>query len=144
MDNLLNPKSIKANTLSVVMSPTDSVSCYVEIDESSCNLTLRLEDESARLAGYPSLWRTWDEAIDGDLEGKTYGEAEQDATIESFVDEIEAMDAYVSRETEKEIFSQLRKSLEKQFEDEMFKDQLTQAQKEEVLAKIDLAIKNLS
>ena len=37
----------------------------------------------------------------------------------------------------------LKKSLKKQFKDEMFKDHLTKAQQEEALFKIDLAIKAL-
>lgn len=139
--NLLNP-TVSASTLSVLMSEKDSVTCYVELNDESCNLTLRLEDEKARLAGYPDAWKTWDENILGSGD-QTYEDAENDGSIDSFVDEIEFFDAYVSRDTEKEIFTQLKKSLEKQFEDEMFKDQLTQAQKESALAKIDLAIASL-
>lgn len=138
--SLLKPK-ITASTLSVLLDPKNSVQAYVELDEESCNVTLRLEDEKARIAGYPQTWRTWDEVIEGSE--NTYEDAEHDGSIDSIVDEIEAMDAYVSRETEKEIFMLLKKSLEKQFQDEMFKDQLTAAQKEEAIAKIDLAIRSL-
>lgn len=139
--SILNP-TVSASTLSVVQNTTDSVTCYVELDGESCNLTLRLDDEAARLAGYPNSWRTWDELIPG-TEETTYEDAENDGSIDSFVDEIESMDAYVSRETEKEIFSQLKKALQKQFEDEDFKDRLTAKEQSEVLAKIDLAIKKL-
>ncbi len=101
--NLLNP-TVSASTLSVLMSEKDSVTCFVELNDESCNLTLRFEDEKARLAGYPGAWKTWDENILGS-EDQTYEDAENDGTIDSFVDEIESMDAYVSRNTEKEILT---------------------------------------
>lgn len=140
--SLLNP-DVSASTLSVVQNPEDSITCYLELGEESCNLTLRLEGEKARLAGYPQTWRTWDENIVGEGE-TTYEDAEHDGSVDSFVDEIEAMDAYVSRETEKEIFAQLKKALQAQFEDVDFKDTLTPAQQESVLAKMDEAIKSLN
>ena len=139
--SLLNP-TVSATTLSVLLSATDSITCYVELDGESCNLTLRFDSDNARLAGYPDGWKTWDESIT-DGEELIYEDAEQDGSIDSFVDEIESIDAYVSRYTEKEIFNQLKKSLEKQFADEDLKDQLNAADKESVLEKLDTAIKNL-
>lgn len=138
--SLLNPK-ISATTISVLMNPKGSSQAYIELDEESCNVTLRFEEEKARIAGYPQTWRVWDEVIEGSE--NTYEDAEHDGSIDSIVDEIEAMDAYVSRDTEKEIFILLKKSLEKQFQDEMFKDYLTEDQKKEVLEKMDLAIRSL-
>ena len=141
--SILNP-TIKASTLSVLMNENDSITCYVEINEESCNVTLRLEDDKARLAGFPADWKTWDEPIDPHSGNEyTYQDAENDATIESFVHEIESIDVYISRNIEKEIFNQLKQSLVKQFADEMFKDQLSSHQKELALAKIDLAVASL-
>lgn len=142
MSNLINPNSISAKTLAVLMKPHDSITCFVEIDEESCNVTLRLEDDVAKIAGYPQTWRVWDESIPGDEEN-TYEDAENDPELESMFDEIVSIDAYVSRATEKEIFSQLKESLQKQFEDENFKDELTNSEKEEVFKKIDKAIAKL-
>jgi hypothetical protein len=136
----LDPK-VEAKTLSVVMNPQDSVTCYVQLDEESCNLTLRLEDDVAKLAGYPQSWTVWDEIIPGTSE--TYGEAEDDASIDSWVNEIESPDAYVSRKTENEILRQLIQSLKIQFLDEMFTDQLSSAQKESVFEKMNKAIQSL-
>ena len=140
--SLISP-NVTAFTLSVLLHENDSVFCYVILDNETCNLTLRLENDKARLAGYPNSWKTWDEKILGS-EGLTYQDAENDGSIDSFIDEIEAMDAYVSRETEAEIFKKLKESLKKQFEDEMFANQLTESQKQIALSKIDLAIKNLA
>lgn len=140
MENF-NDISVKAETLSVLKSPTDSITCYVELNEHSCNLTLRFDNEIARIAGYPHSWKIFDETIDGS--DSTYENAENDASIESFVDEIEEIDMYVSRKTEKEILEQLKKSLKVQFEDEIFKDDLSAEQKEEVFLKMNKAIEKL-
>jgi hypothetical protein len=145
MNHLLNPK-IKAETLSVLMSVSGSITCGVTLDcgegEEYSNVTLRFEDESARIAGYPQNWKTHDEPIDGNEE-YTYGEAEEDGGIDDGDHEIEAIHHYVSRKTEQEILRQLKKSLEKQFQDEMFKDDLSKKDQQTALEKIDLAIKNL-
>jgi hypothetical protein len=140
--SLISP-TVKAQTLSVLQKPTDSITCYVELDSESCNLSLRFEDDEAKLAGYPETWRTWDEKISSNDSDVTYEDSENDGSLDSMIDEIESINSYISRKTEIQIFSLLKKSLVKQFEDEMFKDVLRKDEQEEVLAKIDLAISNL-
>lgn len=139
---LNKPNKVIASTLSVLLSPKDSILCYLEINDESCNVSLRFEDDKARIAGYPVSWKIWDERIEGNEE-YSYEDAENDPSIESPINEIESITVYISRETEKNIFKKLKNSLKKQFEDEMFKDQLTDIQKEEAFNKIDQAIRSL-
>ena len=47
---------------------------------------------------------------------------------------------YVSRETEKEIFEQLKKSVEKQFKSKDWKDTLPEESKKKILDMMDKAI----
>lgn len=133
----INP-AVKAITLSVLLSPTDSITCGIYLDEEYCNVSLNLEQDVARLLGYDSKWAIYDENIEAyNSESPTFEEAEEDGSIEMF--EMDGRLAYVSRETEKEIFRQLAISLQAQFKDEMFKDRLTKAQQEESLSKIQQA-----
>lgn len=132
--SLLNPR-ITARTLSVVLSPTDSVTCGVELNEEYANISLRLEDDVAKLAGFPQEWGVFDTHVD-----------QYDGSSPRYEDVIDEMDlpgdlsAYVSRDTEKEILKQIKGSIQKQFEDDMFKDQLDSKQKEQVLEKIEKAL----
>tara|TARA_Y100000034_G_C6910321_1_gene424398 strand:- start:18204 stop:18632 length:429 start_codon:yes stop_codon:yes gene_type:complete len=137
----LNP-AIHADTLSVLLSKSDSITCSVEIDEEYSNVSLRFDrGDSAEICGYPQEWVLWsDQVTEGS--GNTYHDAEMDPTIESFEHEIEDF-VYVSKETEKEIFRQLRKSLERQFEDPEFKDHISQKEKDLALEKIDSAINRI-
>ena len=134
----LNP-SIKAVTLSVLLSPTDSVLCGVTLDEEYANVRLNLEDDQAKITMYPQNWAIYDEnVIPHNYDSPTFEEAENDGSIEML--DMDEREAYVSRATEKEIFRQLKEALKKQFEDEMFKDRLTAKQKESALEKLDKAI----
>lgn len=135
MSNKIDP-IIEASTLSVLMSENDSITCGIELNAEYANVSLNLERESARILGYPIDWGVHDtNVVHGDSDSPTYEEV-----IEENGEEMDEMPVYVSKETEVEILTLLKKSLQKQFEDEMFKDELTDDQKEIALAKIDKAI----
>lgn len=146
MNKLLKP-TVKAEILSVLLSPVGSITCDVKIDcgegEHYQNVTLRFDGDQARIAGYPQEWKCWDDPIEGN-EDYTYGQAEDDGGIDDGSHEIDLIKVYISKKTEKKIFTQLKKCLEMQFEDEMFRGDLSKADQLIALEKIDLAIKDLS
>lgn len=136
--DILKP-TVEAYTISVVQHPTDSVRCFLQLNEESINLTLRLENDTARLAGFPQSWKVWDEEIE-------YGEEKQYHEIDDseLLDLLHEEAAYVSQSTERKIFEQLKTSLKKQFEDPDFSDKLSKEEKESIFLKIDNAIKALN
>lgn len=142
MSDLLNPKSVIATTLSVLQNENDSILCFLDVDGNTCNVNLNFNHDDARLLGFPHLWKLHNESVDGNDEF-TYEDALTDSSIESIVHEMESIDVYVSKEMEINILQQLKASLLKQFNDEMFKDHLSSAQQEIAISKIDSACKKL-
>lgn len=117
---------IKASTLSVLLTNSTSVLCYVKIGRESCNLTLRFDrGEDAVLCGYPKQWAVHD--------------FEEDQIPEEEL----SFDVYVSAQTEKKILSKLLKSLEEQFLDPMFIDHCSNEYREIAIRKIVNTINNL-
>jgi len=129
--------SVKSLTLSVLMSENSSIICGLYINNEYCNVSLNFERDQARILGYPMDWGVHDVNIDFfNSDSMTYQElAEVDK------ESIANIPAYISKETEVEIFCQLKKSLKKQFD---FENVLTETQKESALDKIDSAIKFLA
>lgn len=125
---LAKKDKVKADVISVYLGEAqkrgDSVSTSVDITHNGkkdgANLTLRFDRGAAAvLAGYPQRWALHDDEEEG-------------ASEEGI---------FVSKETEKEIFVQLKKSLEKQFSRN--EEKISDAEKKSVLKKMDLAISNL-
>lgn len=145
------PAKIKATTLSVIMARSkekempESCNTYLSIRnkggaEETANLTLRFDQEEyATLCGYPRDFAVWDEHTD------PY--ADESMTMEEWVDDTEDFPenivAYISRESEKEIFKQLKVSIQKQFADPKWKDSLTDKARKKVLNMMDKAIQRL-
>jgi len=145
------PAKVNASTMSVLM-PKDkegnlgsSVGAYVTIRnkggaEEIGNLSLRFDQESwATLCGYPQDWGVWDTNVD------PYDS--DSMTIEDWLDSEghlpDTFTAYVSKESEKEIFKQLKTSLEKQFNDPKWKDSLPDKAKKLALKMVDKSISRL-
>jgi hypothetical protein len=142
-NKLINPIGIKAKVLSVVKNATDPIVCYIEVNDESCNLTLNLDADTVTLGEYPAMWRAWSDFLVGNDELATYESAEIDGGLDSFVDEIEDIVAYVSRSVEKEIYIQLKKSLEVQFQDEGCLSRIKDNEKALILDKLTFTIKQL-
>lgn len=136
--NKLNP-SVKASTLSVLLKGFPSITCGVELNNEYINVSLNFDEDHARILGYDQTWGVHDLNIDQyDSESPTYKEL-----IEDNGEDVPEMPVYVSQETEAKILKQLKASLKKQFQDPMFKDTLTEAEKDEAISKIDKAISTL-
>jgi hypothetical protein len=125
---LAKKDKVKADVISVYLGESkkrgDSVSTSVTITHNGktdgANLTLRFDrGDTAVLAGYPQRWALHDDEEEGGSE-------------EGF---------FVSKETEKEIFVQLKKSLEKQFSKN--EEKIPEAEIKSVLKKMDKAIAKL-
>lgn len=130
---------IKAQTLSVLLKDSNSVSIYLKIGKHDCNLTLRFDRGSAvQLCGYPMEWAIHDVAIDYyNSDSPTYAEMRDH-------DGVDGHEVYISPEIEQTILRQLAKSLQNQFKDPMFKDYLNEVEKKTALNKISRAISNLN
>ena len=134
------PAKVKAYTISVLTS-LGSCDTYVEVTnkggkKQSQNLTLRFDKgAAASLRGYPNNWAVHDLSQDDyDSDSPKYEELAEDSFMPEYIN------VYVSAETEKEIYRQLKASLEKQFKDPMFKDHLSQADRKKALKMLDKAI----
>ena len=143
------PAKVKASTMSVLMAADkdggigSSIMVGVDVKNAGkskgeyANLTLRFDrGEAAVLAGYPMEWGVYDVNVDyHDHDSPTYADV-----LDSGEDLPKGTKAYVSKETEIEIFKQLKKSLEKQFKDPMFKDHLGAKEQAQALKMMDAAI----
>jgi len=137
---------IKASTMSVLMADKNgklsSMGVFLGIRnkggaEETANLTLRFDQEKwATLCGYPGDWSVWDEQTD------PYDS--ESMTMEEWLDNTdefpESIVAYISRKTEKEIFRQLKASLENQFKDPKWEKYLTRKLRTQALQMIEKAI----
>lgn len=123
---------IQATTLSMILSDSDSVHCYLKIGRESCNVTLRFDQgPSARVCGYPMSWGVYDVNVEYyNYESPTYEDLESEGLLD--------VPVYVSRETEEKILIKLKKSIEEQFADPFWKDHSTptEQRKTEILEKI--------
>jgi len=143
---------IKATTISVLMGNDKglgSVGTHVSVRnkggaEEGANLTLRFDQgDTATLCGIPRDWATWNEEINSEPGEETSYEDWLGMEGEFPAAISDNIAVYMSRGTEKEIFKQLKASLEHQFKDIQFKDKLPDDKKKLALSMMDKAISNL-
>jgi hypothetical protein len=133
---------IKASTISVILPDSESVSCYLDVNGESCNVTLRFDRGSeALICGYPQRWAIHNE------DANPYGDSE--VTYADLVladgEELDGYhDLYISAETEIQILSKLKRSIERQFCDFSWMDCRPSIKRQlEILTKIHNAIEAL-
>lgn len=118
---------IKAQTLSVAMSGCTSILTGVTVGTEYVNLSLRFDrDGVAELCGYPEGWCLWSD-----------GEYEDCGISQDFET------THIHVETELEIFKALGRDLNRQFNDPMWTDHLSETERVELLLQIENAIQLL-
>jgi hypothetical protein len=131
---------IKTSTLSVIMKSETSTHCYLELNGDSCNVTLRFDrGDTARICGYPQEWLLHDQTDPYDHDSDTTGaDLFECDTIPEHVTQ------YVSKDLECSILQLLLKCVTKQFQDPSWSDSCDDATRQDVINKIENAIKALS
>lgn len=134
-------RKIKASTLSVILEGSDSVHCYLQLEHTSCSLTLRFDQgDTAKLCGFPMDWGVHDCNVDYyNYDSPTYAELVQ---CDGVLDDGQP---YISESDEKIILKQLKKSIENQFANRSLKGFKKPGSKEKItiLSKIKNAIGEL-
>ena len=133
-------KQIKASTMSVIMSDSTTVHCYLSVAGEDCNVTLRFDrGNKAVICGYPQTWDIHDVNVDlYDSESPTGADLYE-------CDAIEDGRVYVSADDEAVILRKLKRSIEKQFNDFSWMDcELTLKFQLSILNKINNAVATLT